>query len=881
MRFILALLLALVAWPVQAAHLGPADLWLSEGGVLNWDNGDCILTQTGDSLDTTGCTIGFSSLSGVQPLDVELSAIAGLTSANNKCIEFTGSGTAAAIDCPAGGRGLLALSGLAQGDLVYGSAANTAAVLAKDTNATRYLSNTGTTNNPAWAQVDLSNGVTGNLGVSHLDSGTNASATTFWRGDGSWQTPAGSGNVSNVGTPVDNQIGVWTGATTLEGDTALTFDTTSDTLTLAASGNLAFGAVTVIDDAAGVTTLQNIDALDATTESTVESAIDTLANLTSVQGRTITLTDAGADAVFGWDDSANAYQNLSAADARAALSLVSGTNVRLKLTADTTYNVATTGNDVTGDGSVGTPWATPQHAYDYLAQNVDTAGHSVTIKMADGTYGCSTIPPLSTAIDDGQGVLAINQHLSGGGHIYITGNTTTPANVVFTCAGGFGLISDFTPLSGSVLVDGIKFTGNVDGVRVSMAGQLWLGKVAFGTNTFHVFASDQGQVLSLDGDITVSGNANAAFLAIQGGIINLETTTTGTTVTLSGTPAFSQGFFVAGDGGKILSQGTTFTGSATGPRFDVSGNSLIEVLDSGFAYVSGLTTLPGSTAGTFLAGGIYNAYSPLQTGKAAANTALLQAYDVDGGAFTTFGTLTANNTPTFDLSSAVTQNSQTIWNAGNDGSGSGLDADLLDGISSSGFQPIDADLTSWAAITRASGFDTFATTPNMANLGSLLTNDAAGWTTFGTTPTCANFATLTTDETFSCSDAELGALSGLTSAADKLPYFTGSGTAALADLSSAMRTFLTTSSCANLASVTTDETFNCANATLGALSTYNTNGLITQTAANTFTGRTVTGTTNQITMSNGDGVSGNPTILLATLPKDGSYVAAHALLGGL
>lgn len=53
--------------------------------------------------------------------------------------------------------------GATQGDLIYGSAIDTLSALAKDTNATRYLSNTGVTNNPAWAQVNLTNGVTGIL----------------------------------------------------------------------------------------------------------------------------------------------------------------------------------------------------------------------------------------------------------------------------------------------------------------------------------------------------------------------------------------------------------------------------------------------------------------------------------------------------------------------------------------------------------------------------------------------------------------------------------------------------------------------------------------------------------------------------------------------
>lgn len=54
--------------------------------------------------------------------------------------------------------------------------------------------------NPSFAAVSLVNDVTGNLGVTHLASGTNADNTHFWRGDGTWAVPSGVGvgSVTNV-----------------------------------------------------------------------------------------------------------------------------------------------------------------------------------------------------------------------------------------------------------------------------------------------------------------------------------------------------------------------------------------------------------------------------------------------------------------------------------------------------------------------------------------------------------------------------------------------------------------------------------------------------------------------------------------------------------
>jgi len=90
-----------------------------------------------------------------------------------------------------------------------------------------------------------------------------------------------------------------------------------------------------------------------------------------------------------------------------AANLLSGTIQ--KITTDTTFYVATTGNDTTGDGSSGSPWATLGKALSYIGGYCwDTSTVTVTIQLGDGAYTMTSTTEVAHPCGPGLAIVGEN-----------------------------------------------------------------------------------------------------------------------------------------------------------------------------------------------------------------------------------------------------------------------------------------------------------------------------------------------------------------------------------------------------------------------------------------------------------------------------------------
>lgn len=159
----------------------------------------------------------------------------------------------------------------------------------------------------------------------------------------------------------------------------------------------------------------------------------------------------------------------------------------------------------------------------------------------------------------------------------------------------------------------------------------------------------------------------------------------------------------------------------------------------------------------------------LQTGTTAGNTGLLKAYNTTGASYTTFATLTAGLTPTFDLNTLTTINSAYIYRVG------GTDVAITDGGTGLSATPTDGQLLIG---TTATNNYTLATLSQGANIsitnGSGTITIAATDVNISWSAKSSGFA-IAPKKGYICSSAATGTLPATAAVGDTYSLISASG----------------------------------------------------------------------------------------------------------
>lgn len=275
--------------------------------------------------------------------------------------------------------------------------------------------------------------------------------------------------------------------------------------------------------------------------------------------------------------------DLTATQAKTILS-IAGLEV---LTANRTYYVRTDGSDSnTGlTDSAGGAFLTIAKAVSAAFALVVPSGVTVTIKVGGSQSGARTFTEQ----------VVVPGPLMGGGTLYFEGDTTTPANRIWAC--GTSQVCLDVLIGGSIQFGGFQFSATASSIALRTQGgrAVMTGNCTFSTGfSYHLNSTYAGVIITDGVSYTVSGGCAAHYYAAYGVISAIAGT-----VTISGTPAWSNSFARAFGSGANIQATATYSGSATGKRYEATANSVINV------FGAGVNKFPGDAAGTTATGAQY------------------------------------------------------------------------------------------------------------------------------------------------------------------------------------------------------------------------------------------------------------------------------------